>query len=39
MYSMMTMVNNTIQHICKFLRVDLKSFHHKKKIRKYVGEE
>ena len=36
MYSMVTIVNNTVLHIWKFSkRVDLKSPHHKEKIYNY----
>ena len=37
MYSSVTIVNNTVLHIWKLLRVDLKSSHHKKKILLKLG--
>lgn len=36
MYGMGTIVNNTLLHTGKWLRVDLKSVHHKKKTVYYV---
>ena len=36
MYSMVTIVNNTVVYIWKLLKIDLKSSHHEKKNYNYV---